>query len=248
MDQCGVEREKVPSSDCDEDEALNLLTVINEHSEVIRLIEDDRDNNSQIGQNGVADSNEIEIFHHPPDNLESDSDETNSLNDNPNGNGDESGSGQNNSGREVNEDDSDSEDQEHYMVYQEENNGIENNIYLPEIPIINYAGDVEHEEDFENDWEWTEKDPGSSCGLFTSQPGLLIEPASCTPEGFFNLLFDNSMWTLLAQQTKHLCETKDTTIKGYYIILIFISSLFLFTRYVLNSSSYFSHCFMVFHL
>ena len=82
MDQCGVEREKVPSSDCDEDEAFNLLTVINEHSEVIGLIKDDRDNNSQIGQNGVADSNEIEIFHHPPDNLESDSDETNSLNDN----------------------------------------------------------------------------------------------------------------------------------------------------------------------
>ena len=127
------------------------------------MIKDDRDNNSQIGQNGVVDSNEIEIFHCPPDNLESDSDETNSLNDNPNGNGDESDSGQNNSGHEVNEDDSGSEDQEYYMVYQEENNGIENNIHLPEIPIINYAGDVEHEEDFGNSWEWAEKNPGSSC-------------------------------------------------------------------------------------
>ena len=59
MDLRGVEREKVPSSDCDEDEdeAFNLLTVINEHSEVIGFIEDDRHNNSQIGQNGVADSN-----------------------------------------------------------------------------------------------------------------------------------------------------------------------------------------------
>ena len=45
MDQCGVEREKVLSSDCDcdEDEDFNLLTVINEHSKVIRLIKDDRD-------------------------------------------------------------------------------------------------------------------------------------------------------------------------------------------------------------
>ena len=142
MDQCGVESEKVPSNDCDEDEAFNLLTVTNEHSEVIGLIKDDRDNNLQIGQNGVTDSNEIEIFHCPPDNLESDSDETNSLNDNQNENGDESDSGQNNSGHEVNEDDSDSEDQEHYMVYQEENNGIENNFHFPEIPIINYADDV----------------------------------------------------------------------------------------------------------
>ena len=87
-----MEREKVPSSDCDEDEVFNLLTVINEHSEVIRLIKDDRDTNSQNGQYDVANSNEIEIFHpppHPPD-LESDSNENNSLNDNWNGNGDES--------------------------------------------------------------------------------------------------------------------------------------------------------------
>ena len=189
---------KVPSSDCDEDEDFNLLTVINEHSEVIGLIKDDRDTNSQNGQNDVANSNEIEIFHPPPD-LESDSNETNSLNnDNRNGNGDESDSDQNNSPSEVNEDDSDGEDQEHYMVYQEENNGIENNIYLPQIPSVNYAGDVEHEEDFGNGWEWTKRDPGSSCGPFISNPGLLIEPQSRTPEGFFNLLFDNLMWTLLA--------------------------------------------------
>ena len=104
-----------------------------------------------------------------------------------------------NSRSELNEDDI--EDQEHYMVYQEENNGIENNIYLPQIPIVNYAGDVEHKEDFANGWEWTEKDPGSSCGPFIGQPGLLMEPLNHTPKAFFNLLFDNSMWTLLAQQT-----------------------------------------------
>ena len=164
------------------------------------MIEDDRDTNSQIGQNGVANSNEIEIFHSPLDNPESDSDETNSLNDNQNGNGDKSDPDENNSLGEVNEDDSDSKDQEHYMVYQEENNGIGNNIHLPQIPIVNYAGDVEHKEDFENGWEWNEKDPGSSCGPFIGQPGLFIEPPSRTPEGFFNLLFNNSMWTLLAQQ------------------------------------------------
>ena len=43
---------------------------------------------------------------------------------------------------------------------------------------MNYAGNVEHEEDFGNGWEWTEKDPGSSCGPFIGQPGLLIEPPS----------------------------------------------------------------------
>ena len=60
MDQRHVEnKEKVPSSDCDcdEDEDFNLLTVFNKHSEVIGLIKDDRDTNSQIGQNGVTNSN-----------------------------------------------------------------------------------------------------------------------------------------------------------------------------------------------
>ena len=109
------------------------------------------------------------VFHHPPDIPESDSDENNSR-------GDEDVEG--------NEDDSE-EDEEHYIVHQEENNGTEDNIPLPQITLINYVRDVEHEEDFGNGWEWTERDPGSSCGPFIGQPGLLIQPASHTPEGFF---------------------------------------------------------------
>ena len=203
-------KEKIPSSDHDEDEDFNLLTAVNEHSEVIGLIEDDRDTNLLIlnGQNSVPNNNrnifpppdnpdsdsyennspddnenveengneknslpndnEIEIFQPPPDNPESDSDENNSHSD---------------ENVEENEHDNE-EDEEHYMVYQEENNDIENNIHLPQITLINYVGDVENEEDFKNGWEWTEKDPGSSCGPFISQPGLLIEPASHTPKGF----------------------------------------------------------------
>ena len=135
------------------------------------------------------------------------------INDNPNRNGDESDSGQNNSGREVNEDDSDSEDQEYDMVYQEENNGIGNNIHLPEIPIINSSGDVEHK-DFGDGWEWTEKDPGSSCGPFIGQPGLLIEPASCTPEGF--------LITLLAQKTNIYARQRIQQLRGIILYLFLL--------------------------
>ena len=237
MDEVGMNREKVPSSDCDENEDEDLLTVINEHSEVIGLITDDRNTNSQSGQNDAADSNEIEIFHTPPD-VESDSHETT----NGNGNGDESDSDQNNSFSEVHEDDSDSEDGDHYIVYQEENNRNENN-FLPEIPIVNYAGDVEHEEDFGNGWEWNEKDPGSSCGPFIGNPGLLIQPQSHTPEGFFNLLFDNSMWTLIAQQTNIYARQRIQQLRG----IIFI--LYICLQHILKSSSvsYCSRLFMVFH-
>ena len=93
------------------------------------------------GQNSVPNHNEIEIFHSPPDNPESDSDENNSHDE---------------VNVEENEDDSE-EDEEHYIIHQEENNGTENNIPLTQIPLINYVCDVEHEEDFGNGWEWTER-------------------------------------------------------------------------------------------
>ena len=74
MDQPSI----FPSSDFDEDENddFNLLTVVNEHSEVIGLIENDKETNSPIWNR-----NEIEILHHPPDIPESDSDGNNSLGD-----------------------------------------------------------------------------------------------------------------------------------------------------------------------
>ena len=191
MDQPSI----FPSSDFDEGENddFNLLTVVNEHSEVIGLIENDKETNSPI-QN----QNEIEIFHHPPDIPESDSDGNNSL-------GDEN----------VEENDSDSEQsEEHYIVCQDENSDIENIIPLPQIPLMNYNCDVEHKEDFGNGWEWIERDPGSYCGPFIGQPGLLIQPATCTPEGFFNLLFDQSMWTLLVQQTNIYARQRIQQLRG----------------------------------
>ena len=103
MDQPNI----FPSSDFDEDEKdnFNLLTVVNEHSEVIGLIENDKETNLPI-QN----QNEIEIFHHPPNIPESDSDGNNSL-------GDEN----------VEENDSDSEQsEEHYIARQDKNSDIEN--------------------------------------------------------------------------------------------------------------------------
>ena len=184
-----------PLSDFDEDENddFNLLTVVNEHSEVIGLIENDKETNSPI-QN----QNEIEIFHHPLDIPESDSNGNNSL-------GDEN----------VEENDSDSEQSgEHYIVRRDKNGDIENIIPLPQIPLMNYNHDVKQEEDFRNGWEWTERDPGSSCGPFIGQPGLLIQPATHTPEGFFNLLFDQSMWTVLVQQTNIYARQRIQQLRG----------------------------------
>ena len=77
----------------------------------------------------------METFDPPPDNPESDSDDSDENNAHSEENVEEN-------------EDNGEEDGEHYMVYQEENDGIENNIHLPQIPIINNISDVEHEKDF----------------------------------------------------------------------------------------------------
>ena len=84
------------------------------------------------------------------------------------------------------------------IVHQDENSDIENIIPLPQILLMNYNCDVEHEEDFGNGWEWTERDPGSSCGPFIAHPGLLVQPASHTPEGSIRLEYVDC---LLSRQT-----------------------------------------------
>ena len=35
---------------------------------------------------------------------------------------------------------------------------------IPAIPIVNYAGDIENDDDYADGWEWQLEDKGSSCG------------------------------------------------------------------------------------
>ena len=231
----------VPSSDCDEDEEFNLLTVVNEHSEVLGLIENDRDRelpNSNIDDRGDRESNLLNS------NIDdSDTEYPGSEGDN------------------VDENDSDGEqDHQHYIVQEDEsnddNNDIENNVPLPQVQLVNFNGDVEHEEDFGNGWEWTETDPGSSCGPLIGQPGLLIQPASRTPEGFFNLLFDPSMWTLLAQQTNIYARQRIQQLHGIiYLLFIYVlqmsSELYSYSPIlpsIFEPSSFFLYPFKIFLL
>ena len=109
----------VHSSDCDEDEyeAFNLLTVINEHSEVVGLIEDDRDRelpNSNIDDRGDRES---DLLNSNIDDSDTELPNSNNI-DNPDSEGDN-----------VDENDSDGEqDHQHYIVQQDENNDDNNDI------------------------------------------------------------------------------------------------------------------------
>ena len=122
----------VHSSDCDEDEyeEFNLLTVVNEHSEVLGLIEDDRARelpNSNIDDRGDRES---DLLNSNIDDSDTELPNSNNI-DNPDSEGDN-----------VDENDSDGEqDHQHYIVQQDENdddnNDIENNVPLPQVPLVN---------------------------------------------------------------------------------------------------------------
>lgn len=69
-----------------------------------------------------------------------------------------------------------------------------------EIPLENYARDVEHPDDFADGWEWVEKDPGASYGPFTGPSGLMIDVGE-TPQHYFDAFFDATMWHKIADET-----------------------------------------------
>ena len=71
-----------------------------------------------------------------------------------------------------------------------------------EIPLANYDGDIEHPDDFGNDWHCFERDPGASFGPFTGPSGLMIDVGE-TPEYYFNAFFDEVMWHKLADETNN---------------------------------------------
>ena len=70
---------------------------------------------------------------------------------------------------EVPESSSESGNDEDYYEIDNEIDEIQMDDIQLEILLTNYCNDVEHVDDFGNDWEWLETDPGASSGPFTGQ-------------------------------------------------------------------------------
>ena len=93
-----------------------------------------------------------------------------------------------------------SDNSDYYEIENEEREPVENIIRLP---IVNYDGDHEHEDDFGDGWIWSERDDiGPSVGPFNGKPGMNVTvPPDAKPEFFFNSLFDQSMWATICDET-----------------------------------------------
>ena len=67
--------------------------------------------------------------------------------------------------------------------------------------MVNFANDVEREEDYEIGWDRIEEDTGLLIGPYTGSGQCLLDPLKNKPEYFFNELFDARMYTIMAEET-----------------------------------------------
>ena len=65
-----------------------------------------------------------------------------------------------------------------------------------------------------NEWEYETIDSGPLTGPFLSKSSSNIRYLHGEPEIFFNSLFDERMWTILADATNNYARSKSQTIHG----------------------------------
>ena len=66
-----------------------------------------------------------------------------------------------------------------------------------------------------NNWEYEEIDTGPSSGPFHGKSHTYISDVEGKPEVFFNSLFNERMWTILANSTNLYARSKSSTREGY---------------------------------
>ena len=91
------------------------------------------------------------------------------------------------------------------------NTDFTNEFGLEETPIQNFSNDWENEEDYANGWEWIiGTDPGPDVGPFMESWQLLMDPQQKWPEHFLNQLFEDDMWSCIADKMNRYAHQQTT--------------------------------------
>ena len=80
--------------------------------------------------------------------------------------------------------------------------------------MVNYPNN--REEDI--GWVWLKRDPGLLISPYTGFQQCLLDPLKTKPEDFFNALFDDKMYTIMAEETNKYAHRKKQTKKSYFYI------------------------------
>ena len=81
----------------------------------------------------------------------------------------------------------------------------------PSRPMVNYQNDRELEGDYKISWEWLEPLIAPYTGFWQ----CLLDPLKTKPEDFFNALFDNNMYTIMAEETNKYVHRKKQIHKSF---------------------------------
>ena len=87
-------------------------------------------------------------------------------------------------------------------------------IQLQTTQIVNCEGDTELQEDLDNGWHRITHDVPANNPQFMDTPGLNFKTNSRKPEVFLNQLFDNRMFTIMAEETNNYACQQITRIMG----------------------------------
>ena len=106
---------------------------------------------------------------------------------------------------------SDNETEEYDYIIQTQTN--ENPLPV-QYPIVNYDKDIELQEDIDNGCVKVENDQLPDQCLFIGNEGLNMNTTSSNPEDFFNNLFDERMYTIMAEETNNYARQQIRKVMG----------------------------------
>lgn len=133
-----------------------------------------------------------------------------------------------------NDDHNDNDDNNDNGYIIESEGDSDNDEYDPNasIPLINYNGDIQMEEDIINGWPEMHLDTGPTVGPFMGEATLTLDSPDKDPITYFKALFDTSMWTTLCDETnRYAHQTKLATIGIYCFRFCPIFSDFILFRF-----------------
>ena len=110
---------------------------------------------------------------------------------------------------------SDHEPDQHDYIIETETDVRVNEIPPPlQYPIINCEQDIELQEDIDNGWLKVENDQVPDHCHFIGNEGLNMNTTSRNPEDFFNNLFDDRMYTIMAEETNKYARQQIRKVMG----------------------------------
>lgn len=134
----------------------------------------------------------------------------------------------------VNSDNNDDDNDNGYIVESEGDSDNDEYDHNASIPLINYTGDTEVEEDVLNGWPTMPVDTGATIGPFMGEPTLTLDSHDKDPITYFNALFDTNMWTTLCDETnRYAHQTKLTTLGIFLSDFVRFCQIFSYSFYLI---------------